>query len=133
MKPFLKMLAACGCLAALMPLLSMQDSQQDAGAKSNQLAKNDPFYQESTWSFTILQYTNSRGDLVEIPARNITKLWLLKDEDGDLRMEVLYQNRDYSSLAIRDFSLIRSAPAATAVDVPIVRTSINGMTFPEMK
>lgn len=133
MKASLKLLVATASLAAIIPLLAMQDPQQNAGAKGNQIAKNDPFYQETVWSFTVLQYSNLRGDLVEVPARNIAKIWLLKDEDGDLRMELLYQNRDYSSLSIRDFSLIRSSPAAVAVDVPVVRTSISGMTFPEMK
>ncbi|MCC6782467.1 MAG: hypothetical protein IT457_06465 [Planctomycetes bacterium] len=125
-----KLVIACGAFAAVLPLLAMQDPQ---GAQSSQISRSDPFHQESTWSFTVLQYTNARGDVVEVPARNLSKIWLLKDEDGDLRMEILYQNRDYSSLAIRDFSVIRSSPSAVAVDVPIVRTTISGMAFPEMK
>ncbi len=125
-----KLLLGCVAIAALLPLLAMQDPQ---GAQSTQISKSDPFHQESTWSFTVLQYTNPRGDVVEVPARNIAKLWILKDEDGDLRMEILYQNRDYSSLAIRDFSVIRSSAAAVAVDVPIVRATIAAMAFPEMK
>ncbi len=130
----LKFLIAGGALAAVVPLLAMQDAQRtQQGAQANQVAKTDPFHQESVWSFTVLQYTNARGDVIEVPARNLTKIWLLRDEDGDLRMELLYQNRDYSSLAIRDFSVIRSSPSAIAVDVPVVRTTMAGMAFPEMK
>lgn len=129
MKSLAKLVIVLGALAATIPLLSMQSTDQRQEAETSA----DPFGQESSWSFTVLQYTNTKGDLVEIPARNIAKVWLLKDEDGDLRLELLFQNRDYSSVAVRDFSLIRSSPSAVAVDVPFVRRSISGMQFPAMK
>ncbi|MGE0142479.1 MAG: hypothetical protein AB7I19_04390 [Planctomycetota bacterium] len=129
MKSSSKLAIVLGVVAAVLPLLSMQSPEErrevDAAA--------DPFLQESNWSFTVLQYCNTKGDIVEIPARNIAKVWLLKDEDGDLRLEILFQNRDYSSVAVSDFSLIRSSPSAVAVDVPFVRRSIQGMQFPAMK
>lgn len=122
-----KLALAGGLLAATVPVLAASGGRQDA------VPNEDPFYQESTWNLALLQYTNAKGDIVEVPARLLTKVWLLKTSEGRLRMEILYENRDYASVDVRDFSIIRSSPGATSVDVPFVRASIGGMAFPAFK
>ena len=122
-----KLALAGGLLAAAVPVLAVSGTPQDAKTSE------DPFYQESTWNLAILQYTNTKGDVIEVPARLVTKIWLLKTPEGRLRMEILYENRDYASIDVRDFSLIRSSPGTTAVDVPFVRSSIDGMAFPAFR
>ena len=104
----------------------------DAG-RVEVLAIEDTFLQASTWNFAVLQYTDGHGNLVEIPARLLTKMWLLKTPEGQLRLELLYENLDYASIDIRTFSLLRSRPGMTSIDVPIVRASIDGMAFPAMR
>jgi hypothetical protein len=87
------------------------------------------FFQESTWNFAVLQYRNSDG-VVEVPAKNITRIWLVAMGHGELRLEILFENRDFSSVHVRDFSIIRRSNSLNAVDVPIVRTTLEGMAFP---
>lgn len=123
-----KLALAGGLLAAAVPVLTTSSAPQDAPARPD-----DPFYQESTWNLAVLQYTTLRGDVVEIPGRLLQKIWLLKTPEGRLRMELLYENLDYSSVDVRDFTIIRSSPGQTAVDVPIVRAGIDAMAFPGMR
>lgn len=92
--------------------------------------RRDPFQQQSVWNFAILQYTDSKGDVVEVPARDIARIHLLATVEDRLRMEIVYQNRDYSSIAIRDFSVIRTSPTVTASDVPVMRGRFETMAFP---
>lgn len=124
----LKLTLAGGVLAAAVPVFSSATIQDPAPA-----ATEDTFLQASTWNFAVLQYTDGHGNLVEIPARLLTKMWLLKTPEGQLRLELLYENLDYASIDIRMFTLLRSRPGMTSIDVPIVRASIDGMAFPEMR
>lgn len=128
----LKLALAGGLLAAAVPMLAVSEPQQDPQAATTQ-DPADSFRQESTWNFALLQYTDVNGSTVEVAARLVTKIWLLKSPEGDLRMEILYENRDYSSIAISSFSLIRSSAGLTAVDVPIQRGSIESMAFPAFR
>jgi hypothetical protein len=126
----LKLALAGGVLAAAVPVFSSTATQDLQPATA---ATEDTFLQASTWNFAVLQYTDGNGNLVEIPARLLTKMWLLKTPEGQLRLELLYENLDYASIDIGMFSLLRSRPGMTSTDVPIVRASISGMAFPEMR
>ena len=82
---------------------------------------------------------SERGGLMQtgrsgrmLPAGNIEKIWLLDAGYGRLRMEILFDNRDYSSIELHDFSIIRTA-ATAAVDIPIVRDRLDGMAFPAFR
>ena len=125
-----KLALAGGLCAVTIPVLAAPRVVPQDPAPA---VRQAPFYQESSWNLAVLQYTNARGDVVEVPARLLTRVWLLKTPEGRLRMEILYENRDYTSVDIRDFSIIRSSPGNAAVDVPIVRASIDGMAFPGFK
>jgi hypothetical protein len=125
----LKLALAGGVLAAAVPVFSSTAVQDPSPAT----ATEDTFLQTSTWNFAVLQYTDSHGNLVEIPARLLNKMWLLKTPEGQLRMELLYENLDYASIDVRTFSLLRSRPGVTSIDIPIVRASIDGMAFPAMR
>ena len=126
----LKLTLAGGVLAAAVPVFSSATIQDPSPATT---AIEDTFLQASTWNFAVLQYTDGHGNLVEIPARLLTKMWLLKTPEGQLRLELLYENLDYASIDIRTFPLLRSRPGMTSIDVPIVRASIDGMAFPAMR
>ncbi len=123
-----KLFAIVGVLACLSLLTAFvanpaQDSEQ----------KRDPFYQSTRLNFAVLQVTNAAGKSTEIPASTITKIWLIADSDGDLRMEVSYENGDYSSLELHDFHIIRRSNSLASVDVPVVRTDMSGLAFPGFK
>ena len=91
----------------------------------------DPFRQQMTWNFAILQYVNAQGQLVEVRAADLSSMRLLVSaETGLMRMELLHENNDYSSVQVQDFHLIRRSSAASSADVPVVRTQVEGMAFP---
>ena len=125
-----KLLLAGGLLASLpvLPAVLPQMGQDPAT-----LIAQDPFQQEALWNFAVLQYTNDAGQTVEVAASAIAKLWLVSMGHGRMRLELLYQNRDYSQVDLRGFSIIRRSNAYAAVDIPIIRTTVSGMAFPAFK
>ncbi|MBK8980549.1 MAG: hypothetical protein IPM29_31995 [Planctomycetes bacterium] len=120
-----KLASGLAALAVLPLLLSF--APQDPGEVQ------DPFRQEMVWNFAVFQYVDSRGNLVEVPARNISRMWFLATREDRLRIEILYENRDFSSVEVSDFHMIRSSPSASAVDVPVVRSRFAGMAFPSFQ
>ena len=71
-----KLALAGGVFAAAVPFLSVSGGSQDPVPVAAE------FYQESTWNLAVLQYTTLKGDTVEVPARLLTKVWLLKTPAG---------------------------------------------------
>ena len=43
---------------------------------------NDEFRQEANWNFAELQYVTMGGERRNVAARRITKMWLLRGDDG---------------------------------------------------
>lgn len=97
-------------------------------------ADRDP-QQSTVLNFAILQTVSTTGEKRDIPASTIKKIWLLTEERGRLRIEVSYENGDYSSMEIADFHVIRASlnGSVPSVDVPVQRTGVDGMAFPEFK
>lgn len=94
---------------------------------------DDDFRQEVVWNFAVLQYVNTRGETVQIPASRLTKVWLLRTVEDRMRLELLYENKDYSQITVDEFHVLRSAPNTSAVDVPVVRAEIDAMAFPAFR
>ena len=91
----------------------------------------DSFRQQMVWNFAMLQYVNGMGELTEVRATDLRSMHLLLAEDtGLMRMELVYENNDYSSFEIRDFHLIRRSSASGSADVSVTRSRIQGMSFP---
>lgn len=124
-----KLVLAGGAIASLSMLSFTSAAVQDPAP----VAQADPVHQETVWNFAVLQYTSDTDQTVEIAASTIEKIWLLSMGHGRLRMEILFQNRDYSMIDLRSFNIIRRSNTFSAVDVPIVRTNEEGMVFPAFK
>ncbi len=92
----------------------------------------DPAYRTAVINFSVLSYANPKGEMVKVMASTITKLWLLTSPRGEMRLEILYENGDYSMIQVTNMDFIRRMPGATAVNVPIVRSGMEGMAFPEL-
>jgi hypothetical protein len=124
-----KLLVAGGVLATLpvLPCLVPQPTGQDPAPAV------DSFHQEARWNFAVLQYTSAAGKSVEIAASSISKIWVLATHDGELSLEILYENSDYTYASVREFHVIRRSATYTSVDVPIVRTTAANMAFPAFK
>lgn len=107
-----------------------------AAALAGPPAPQDPadgFRQAVAWNFAVLQYVNTRGELVEVPASRINRIALLRTADDRLRLEILFENKDYSLFVADEFHILRSAPNMTAVDVPVVRDDFAAMAFPAFR
>ncbi|MEO0480930.1 MAG: hypothetical protein AAF196_15770 [Planctomycetota bacterium] len=98
-----------------------------------QPVQESTFRQETIWRFAILQIVEQSGDVVEIPATLIAKLWLTVANNGSLRVEILYENNDFQSVSVRDFTIVRVSTGQAAVEVPIIRDRLSGLAFPELR
>lgn len=139
----IKLLLAGGALATL-PLLSFSRANDSVEPPQNALSVQDPAAAataqvggtevfETRWAFAAIQYTNGKGETVEVPARSLKKLWILMREAGDPILEILYENTDYSLVVAKDFHIIRRSGTLSTIDVPVARTRIGGMGFPKFK
>ncbi len=130
-----KSVVAVACLLLLMaPFLTAWTLPPAAGVASPaQQGPQDDWRQELVWNFAVLQYVNARGEMVEVPARNMSRLYVLRGAEDQIRLEILFENRDYSSVETREFHLIRSSAQVSAVDVAVVRDHFGGMAFPGFK
>lgn len=114
---------------AALPTPEVQDSALGAAARQ------DPsvFRQESTWNLAILQLQTVDGETREITAGTLAKVWITVFDEGAIRIEILYANKDYESLAVNSFAVIRTSADATSVDVPFVRDEKSGFAFPNLR
>lgn len=141
--PF-KLVVAAGAIAALpfavpvdlseaqSPTAPAAEVVEDVAVARSAVA-NDDFRQEATWNFAELQYTSTNGEKRTVSARRITKLWLLKGAEGQVFLELLYENRDYSFVAVREFHVIRRSSTVSSVDVPVIRDHFDAMAFPSFR
>ena len=70
----------------------------------------------------------SGGTAVVVPARNIVEIRVIEDRGEHIRLELSYENGDYSLVEAQAFHLLRAGP--TSRPVKIVRGNAAGMRFP---
>ena len=100
-------------------------------SSGSQTTAQDPFRQQMVWNFAMLQYVNAQGELTEVRATDLRSMHLLLAEDtGLMRLELVYENNDYSSVELSDFHLIRRSSASGSADVSVIRSRVQGMSFP---
>jgi hypothetical protein len=111
--------AAAGAIVPLLASFTFQD----------QTKLQDPFAKSAKVSFSQLIYTDSSGQQQTILAKNMTSVRLLQVPDDGMRLEILYQNGDYSLIRPQSFHFINRSDAS-AVEVFVYRSSVNSMAFP---
>jgi hypothetical protein len=79
-------------------------------------------------SISDLQYVGLNGTVTVVPARNIVEIRLLDDRTSHIRLELFYENGDYSLVDAQAFHLLRSG--ASPRPVKLVRGVADGMRFP---
>jgi hypothetical protein len=82
-------------------------------------------------SISELQYLNQLGAPVSIPARNVVEVRLLEEYEQHVRIELIYDNGDYSLLDTQGFHLLRNNGGATR-EVRLVRGKKANMRFPRL-
>lgn len=69
------------------------------------------------------------GDKTVVPAKNIVEIRLIEGQGTNIRLELSYENGDYSLVDARAFHLLRNTGESSR-PVKLVRGSADGMRFP---
>ncbi len=80
-------------------------------------------------SMSELQYVNMQGATVSVSARNVVEIRLLEECLDSIRLELLYDNGDYSLLTAQGMHILRSGGSR---EVKLVRGKSARMRFPRL-
>lgn len=108
--------------AFLLLAMSPQAPQDDPAVKAD-LAQ--------VVSMCQLQYLDASGKSVTVPARSMLELRLLDDSTQGMRIEIYYENGDYSQVDARSFHIVRAG--GDVQEVRLVRSKMTRMKFPLMR
>lgn len=82
-------------------------------------------------SIQSLEYMTQQGTTVSVPARNVVEIRLLEEFEQHVRIELVYDNGDYSLLDTQGFHLLRNSGGASR-EVRLVRGKKANMRFPRL-
>lgn len=77
-----------------------------------------------------LQYISLQGTMTTVSARNVVEIRLLDEQQQHIRLELLYDNGDYSLLQVQGFHLLRQGSGSR--EVRMVRGRQQRMRFPKL-
>jgi len=76
-----------------------------------------------------LNYVTPQGGTTVVSARNVVEIRLLEDAPHGIRLELFYENGDYSLIDAQAFHLLRSGGGTR--EVKLVRGKLGRMRFPK--
>ena len=77
-----------------------------------------------------VQYVDMQGKVKTVPATNVVEVRVFDDHAESVRLELLYDNGDYSLIDAQTMHLLRKN--GTTRDVRLVRTQREMMRFPRL-
>jgi len=77
-----------------------------------------------------LQYVDQQGKTSVIPSRNVLEVRMLDDHPHGLRLEITYENGDYSLIDAQALHVLRSG--RDLMDVRLVRSKQARLRFPRL-
>lgn len=77
-----------------------------------------------------LQYTPLNGSSVSVPARSVVEIRYMDDRSEHIRLELVYDNGDYSMQTVQGFHLLQTG--AGGREVRLVRGASARMRFPRL-
>jgi hypothetical protein len=80
-------------------------------------------------SISELNYVNQQGVTTSVPARNVVEIRVVEDVAHAIRLELYYDNGDYSLVDATSFHLIRAGSGVR--EVRLVRGKQSRMRFPK--
>lgn len=86
--------------------------------------------QASVTSISELQYITLQGTPNVVPARSVVEIRFIEDHADHIRLELMYENGDYSLIDAQGFHLLRNG--ASAREVRLVRGKQARMRFPRL-
>ena len=103
----------------LLPAMAIQDPEKGASIDPQHVVR-----------LSQLQYVDALGQTQSIPARNMLEVRAVVDAPEGMRLEVFYENGDYSLLDVRGFHLIRAGQDVQ--EVRFTRTKVERLGFPKI-
>jgi hypothetical protein len=76
-----------------------------------------------------LRYTTPHGADRVVTARTVVEIRVFEDSPHDIRLELIYENGDYSMIDATEFHVVRSG---TTREVRLVRGKLAHMRFPRL-
>lgn len=110
------------CLAALLAMMP-QDPQGSQDPNVTDVSQ--------VLSLSEMQYVDLQGKTSVIPSRNVFEVRLLDDTENGMRLEIVYDNGDYSLIDAQAIHLLRNGK--DLMDVRFVRSVRARMRFPKLK
>lgn len=89
-----------------------------------------PTEQVNAITMSDLQYINLQGVATVVPARAVAEIRLIEDRAQHIRLELIYDNGDYSLIDAQAFHLLRNGSGSR--EVRLVRSSSDRMRFPRL-
>jgi hypothetical protein len=77
-----------------------------------------------------LQYDTPQGTTKLVSARNVVEIRFLEDHERSIRLELLYDNGDYSLIDAQAFHVLRNSGSTR--EVRLVRGKQSRMRFPKL-
>jgi len=114
-------------------LLSLPIAAALAFAPSHSAPQNpqDPKAENiSVIPISTLQYVDRQGNQTNVPATNVVEIRIFDDHAESVRLELLYENGDYSLIDAQAMHILRKNGATR--DVRLVRTQRSMMRFPRL-
>lgn len=116
------MLLLVPAVAATLALVPQNPAPQDPAEKPNDTI--------AITNLSDIQYTDLQGKLTTVPSRNVVEVRLLEDVGQFVRIELVYENGDYSMIDAQSVHILRHG--ASSREVRLVRTNLAGMRFPRL-
>ena len=120
MKTWLKLLP----VPVVLGLLAMMP-QSDQGSQDPNVADIVQVMQMSE-----LHYVDLQGKSIVVPSRNVFEVRMLEDVPQGIRIELLYDNGDYSLIDAQAFHILRNSGSTR--EVRLVRGKQSRMRFPKL-
>lgn len=77
-----------------------------------------------------LQYVNHTGSVTVVPARSVVEVRLHEDVHDAIRLELAYENGDFSVIHTSSFNILRQGVGVT--EVRLIRSRSSRMRFPKI-
>lgn len=81
-------------------------------------------------SISDFQYVTLQGTVTTVPAKNVVEIRYLEDHNEHIRLELVYDNGDYSMIDAQGFHVLRSGSSMR--EVKILRSKRSRLRFPKL-
>lgn len=81
-------------------------------------------------SISDFQYVTLQGNVTTVPSKNVVEIRYLEDHNEHIRLELLYDNGDYSMIDAQAFHVLRSGN--TMREVKLIRGKRSRLRFPKL-